>query len=211
MAKAVEIFADRGFHGTGMREIATAMGMSRPGVYHYFPTKERLLGDLIESITGTINEFLLGVAAEKMRPATERLENAMDGMIERVAARPAQMRLLAAREQSLPGELVAAHIESRRQALECVERMLTEGVKAGELRPCEPRVTAHAVFGMTNWIAWWFRPEDDDPTAIAKQLRQIFFRGLRCEDDGKPGIGDAVARLHEDLDTIERLIDSDQN
>jgi AcrR family transcriptional regulator len=40
---ALELFAQQGFHGTGMREIARTVGINEASLYHYFPSKEQLL------------------------------------------------------------------------------------------------------------------------------------------------------------------------
>lgn len=43
LEKATEAFAQRGFTGTSVREIAKAVGMTQQGLSHHFPTKEALL------------------------------------------------------------------------------------------------------------------------------------------------------------------------
>lgn len=40
--KAIDIFAEHGFNGLGMRGIAEALGMSKSALYHYFSSKEAL-------------------------------------------------------------------------------------------------------------------------------------------------------------------------
>ncbi len=40
--KAIDIFAEHGFNGLGMRGIAEALGISKSALYHYFKTKEEL-------------------------------------------------------------------------------------------------------------------------------------------------------------------------
>ncbi|HEX8868099.1 MAG TPA: helix-turn-helix domain-containing protein, partial [Lentzea sp.] len=60
---AVELFAARGFHGTGIRDLAQAAGLSSATLYHYMGTKEDLLVEimrtsltrLIESATQVIS------------------------------------------------------------------------------------------------------------------------------------------------------------
>lgn len=45
---ATALFAERGYETTGMRELAAAIGMSPPAIYHYFESKEALMESLIE-------------------------------------------------------------------------------------------------------------------------------------------------------------------
>lgn len=45
---ATALFAERGYESTGMRELAAAVDMSPPALYHYFESKEQLMDALIE-------------------------------------------------------------------------------------------------------------------------------------------------------------------
>jgi TetR/AcrR family transcriptional regulator len=40
---AVALFAERGFDGASMSELAERLSLSKAGIYHYFPTKESIL------------------------------------------------------------------------------------------------------------------------------------------------------------------------
>lgn len=42
VSKAVDVFAEHGFNGLGMRGIAEALGVSKSALYHYFSSKEEL-------------------------------------------------------------------------------------------------------------------------------------------------------------------------
>ena len=47
---AVDLFADKGFHGTHVKEIAAVSGLPKTNVYYYFPTKESIYAALIERL-----------------------------------------------------------------------------------------------------------------------------------------------------------------
>lgn len=44
---AVELFASRGYRGTGVSALADQVGMTAPGMLYYFGTKERLLREVV--------------------------------------------------------------------------------------------------------------------------------------------------------------------
>ena len=62
MTVALELFSSRGFHATGIRDIATAAGVSTGLAYNYFPTKGDILGQLVlehaNRLTTTTAAFL---------------------------------------------------------------------------------------------------------------------------------------------------------
>ncbi|QTL04837.1 TetR/AcrR family transcriptional regulator [Aquabacter sp. L1I39] len=49
LAAAATCFARSGFHGTSMQQICTEAGMSPGALYRYFPSKESLIGAIVES------------------------------------------------------------------------------------------------------------------------------------------------------------------
>src|SRR6202023_813734 len=62
---AAQMFADKGYLGTNLRDIADALGMSRPGLYYHFPSKEKLLEAIIEELTLSSERDLARIAREK--------------------------------------------------------------------------------------------------------------------------------------------------
>jgi AcrR family transcriptional regulator len=208
--KAATIFADRGFQGTGIRDIADAMQMSRPAVYHYFSTKEALLEELVAGVTGEILRFIVEVRQAEGLDHREKLELLVTGLVERVAAKPAHMRLLAASERTLPEPIGSRHARGRRQALDEVQGLIAAGIAAGELRPVDERLAALAVLGMCNWVAWWFRPDGGVPVElIAREMSALVLNGLPRLDgrhlaDGS--IDEALRLVREDLSHLEALV-----
>jgi AcrR family transcriptional regulator len=208
--KAATIFADRGFSGTGIRDIADAMNMSRPAVYHYFSTKEALLQELVSGVTGDILQFITALQADEELDHCQKLERLVTGLVERIAAKPAHMRLLATSERSLPDPIGSTHAAAQRQALDRVQALIAGGVAAGALRPVDERLAALALLGMCNWVAWWYRPDGGATVAdIASELTALVLSGLprlagRSPADGS--VDAALVLLREDVDHLERLV-----
>jgi AcrR family transcriptional regulator len=67
LAAAAELFARRGFHGVGIDDIGAAVGISGPGVYRHFRSKDAVLGDLLSDIGQT----LLAGGEERVRAHPE--------------------------------------------------------------------------------------------------------------------------------------------
>ena len=52
---AAALFSSHGYTSTSIREVAAAVGLSKPGLYHYFPTKEAIFEEIAE---GAIESLL---------------------------------------------------------------------------------------------------------------------------------------------------------
>jgi AcrR family transcriptional regulator len=72
IAKAIEAFGKTGYHGTSMREIATACGLSQAGLLHHFQSKEAILLAIVDyrettqsdsPVTGETTDLTWQVAA----------------------------------------------------------------------------------------------------------------------------------------------------
>jgi AcrR family transcriptional regulator len=66
---ATRLFQERGYHATTMGEIATEAGLNKATVYHYYPSKQRLLFDIYSSgIDAILTRFS---AHDESMPAAE--------------------------------------------------------------------------------------------------------------------------------------------
>lgn len=73
---ATEMFAERGFGQTTVRDIADAGGILSGSLYHHFPSKEAMLTEVLEGFLGGLEERFLAVISEADGPRA-----ALDGLI----------------------------------------------------------------------------------------------------------------------------------
>jgi AcrR family transcriptional regulator len=100
VARAVELFAEQGFGGLGIRGLAKAVGMAKSSIYYYFPTKEALIEAVIEAVVAQDVASLEGVVGSA-GSFDERLDRAITWTSDHEDRLATQIRILneAAREQ----------------------------------------------------------------------------------------------------------------
>lgn len=59
--EATRLFAARGFDGTALQDIADAVGVSKPAVLHYFPSKEHIRDAVLEGFLAHWRDALPGL------------------------------------------------------------------------------------------------------------------------------------------------------
>jgi len=73
---AAEMFADRGYGQTTVRDIADAGGILSGSLYHHFPSKEAMITEMLQTFLGGLQERFDAVIAEADGPRA-----ALDGLI----------------------------------------------------------------------------------------------------------------------------------
>ena len=91
MDAALELFAQQGFHGTGLRDIARAVGVRESAIYHHFAGKESLLEAILseapEGAPAHVRSF-----AEAPLPAAPELAPFFEGLLCGLMERAATLR-----------------------------------------------------------------------------------------------------------------------
>jgi AcrR family transcriptional regulator len=200
LERAALVFATQGFASSSLQDVADAAQISRPALYHYISSKEDLLVKLVEGVTFRIAQDLQDIAA-KPAPARERLQQAIERIATLMIEQPSRFRLLERAESELPHDLAEQHRKARMIARDAVTRIVDDGVKDGTFVPCEPRVVAFAVLGMTNWIAWWIHSEPDlTADQVVDTMTNLVTDGIVART------GDAFAAGADDLSRVLRTM-----
>ncbi|MEA5362576.1 TetR/AcrR family transcriptional regulator [Amycolatopsis sp., V23-08] len=208
---ATRLFAERGFAGTSLQDIADALGITRPALYYYVRSKEELLAKLVTEVTDGPLEELAALAARDDADPVRKLRGIVEIIVGRRVRQPERFRLLIRSEAELPAELTEAYDQSRRAVLKTIAGVVDDGVRAGRFRPVDSRVAALGVLGMCNWVAWWFHPGGRDTAeSVVTQLADMAVGSLQRPDqhvlDGE-GPAAALKMLRQDLEHLERILD----
>lgn len=212
LERAAELFAKRGFSGTSLQEVADAMGMSRPALYHYISNKEDLLAQLVRGLPRKIADRLVQISADETTGPVEKLEAAIRFMAVTMINSPSRFRLLIMSEAQLPEKVANEHQAARREVLEHVSAIIGQGIDAGVLKPLDERVAALAILGMCNWISWLYpRGQGLPADEIVALITTIALDGLKRNSESLPNrdgdsVGHALNILRQDLNYLERLI-----
>jgi AcrR family transcriptional regulator len=191
LAAAVDLFNERGYDGTSMRDLAARLGIAKSAIYHHVTGKEELL-------RLALDRALSGLAAVTARaralpaPAIERLEYLVRGSVEVLEAESPYVTLLL-RVRGNTGVERAA-LDQRRAFDRFVAELVAEAVRDGDIRPdVDAMITARLLFGLVNSIVEWYRPGQGprrarsgaEPVAsLANQVCAMAFDGLRTRRGG---------------------------
>jgi len=90
--QAAALFARRGFAKTSVQDVADAVGLSKAGLLHHFPTKDALHEAVLAQATGLGQRVLDQVAGLPVGPARDR--RALEVLVDIALAHPGLVALL---------------------------------------------------------------------------------------------------------------------
>jgi AcrR family transcriptional regulator len=155
---ATEVFAERGYHGASIDEIARRSGVSAPVVYDHFASKQ----DLYERLLVRTRDELLEMWREHLfsdEPAAVRIPRAFEAWAEYVETHPYASRMYFREATGVP-EVQAFHSELHAQARAALGSILARepGVErlagSGDAEALE--MAAEVIrSGLTGLAIWW--------------------------------------------------------
>ena len=172
--EAARLFRTRGFEGTSVREIATAVGMLPGSLYCHFETKEALLVAVYVKGVQQIIEAVQSAVAGLTDP-WERLEAACVAHLEAILRDDDYAQVVV---RVRPADVPVAH-ESLIELRNSYEDLFTGLIKDLPLaRGTDRRLLRLMLVGAMNWSQTWYRPGGSfNPRAIARKFIALLRQG----------------------------------
>lgn len=178
--RAAALFEARGYHGTSLEDVATAVGLRKASLYHYFRGKDDILKLIHEDFLAWTMHREEQRRAYGLPPGQHLLEIISD-TLEVLARRPGRVRVFIEHYRELDDTTRGHIVRERERYAGMVEDVIRAGVESGAFRRMDPRMGMLALFGATNWAYQWYRPADDEePRAMAYALWDLLMRGVRA-------------------------------
>ncbi len=141
---ALDLFAQKGFFGTSLRDVATAVGVRESALYNYFPSKDALFEALlladqhskVERLTSLAEERITDVQAFLEQLALEALESFAEQRQQQLFRIMMSDGIRLARDGRIN---LFEQLGDRRERMEVIMRRL---VREGWLRAADPQMLA---------------------------------------------------------------------
>jgi AcrR family transcriptional regulator len=156
---AADLFMERGFSGTTVREIGERAELSQSSLYHHAQSKGHLLRELHETHAREIVEMLENVIQSNAKP-TLQLRGVINALMSVVHTHRAVVTVFLREGYALPQDARDEVNKDRERVHSIIDLVLTKGVEAGEFRSdLDIHLTRLAIVGMCNWSYQWYRPD----------------------------------------------------
>jgi AcrR family transcriptional regulator len=174
---AAALFAEEGFDGASMRELATRAGCSPANVYHHHRNKYDLFVTLIEAAMMLHLAGLRAAVAAHQDPV-EQLRATITNHLRLHMERP-EFGLLRSDFHPLRGEERRRFIEERDEYEHGVRAIVIRAKKMGLADVEDPKVTVMVMLDGCTQVHNWYRPDGQlSSVEIARRLTDFFLAGF---------------------------------
>lgn len=208
--EAVKLFYKKGYTNTSLQDIADALELSRPALYHYINSKEEILARFVEDFTISKAQEHTKVIANPDLSPRQKLAHMVSSTARQIAERPLHFRILDRCEPDLAPDDMKRQREAKRVVRDAFVAVLTEGVKSGDFHCTDIDRAAFTLIGMCTWIAWWL--PSSKKTDVDETVAEITRMALRAVSDptattGNPqGVSGAITKIRESLNELEQSL-----
>lgn len=183
LTHAAELFAEQGYVGTSMNQVAAACGLSKPALYHYVHDKSDLLFEIATTHVNRLHALIYEVTqGDTVHPppadATAHVRRLIERFVLEYAGARHAHRVLTEDVKFLEPADQARVLELQRQVVSsfanAIAQVRPELVAADLHKPL-----AMLLFGMMNWMFTWLQPDGKLSHAdMAPVVADLFLGGL---------------------------------
>ncbi len=188
---AASLFADKGYDAGSIGDLATALGISKAAIYHYFSTKQEIFDAIIlralQELRQRTDEAVTRhqAPADQLRAFMQAHANCFETHYHEFIAMFVAFGNM--KEQNQRQE--AVRLRTEHEAL--LRGILKAGVADGSFGAIDLGTTSGAILSMLNWMARWFHPGGPQ-TAV--QIADGYFDLMVAGMTGGPAASKARAR-----------------
>jgi AcrR family transcriptional regulator len=196
MAAATDLFAEHGFDGVSVEQIAEASGVNKALINYHFGGKAGLYSAILKATFGGMTQGVGKIVAADI-PAEEKLRGLIRAIGEMVEQRPNLPRMLLREILSGGDQIDAETLPNFLAMFGAVRAIVEEGMRAGEFRDVDP-LSTH--LGLVGSLMFFFSTErfrrekvsdsriklppnfrHPDSSGYIRHIEELMVRGLAAE------------------------------
>lgn len=174
---AVESFNRKGYSSTSLDDVAVALNVTKPTIYHYVSSKDEVLFECVR----------LGL--ESLKKALKSAEDVEANGRERLRALMFDYAKVMTEEFGICVARTADHELSedsrsrfralKREVNDAVRTVVEQGMADGSIPKGDARMVTFTLTGALNWIGHWYDPQGEmTPDSVARGAVEVLMQGI---------------------------------
>jgi AcrR family transcriptional regulator len=196
----MRVFAQRGYEGSSMTEIAREGGVTAAVIYDHFPSKQQLHGALLVRQTDALVDHVAQAVAQAAPEREQRMTVGVDAFFEFVEVNPFAWRLIF-RDPPADPAIAAVHLRIHKRATQGIALLLA--ASAPDFLLGNPRreqtleMFAELLkMSLNGMAAWWYEHPSITRAEVVQRTLDFCWRGLERlpNQDGSSEQGTTTAK-----------------
>lgn len=179
---SADLFAQNGYHGTGMTELSEEIQLGRGGLYHHIHSKDSLLAKIAYQPILAAADIAEDLVSQDLDPDTKVLRLANE-LVASIEAQPSPWIVFFREYSSLPPEWQRKVLAERERYLSAWERVVSDGVRAGRFCPDQPLFLEGLLAFFIYSYIWVNNKQLKAADSLGQSLGTFILRGLRGSAD----------------------------
>jgi AcrR family transcriptional regulator len=175
---AAELFAEKGYHATGIAEISLATGIGHGALYHHVKSKENLLYEISIALQVEALDRAIQISRMDISPE-EKLYRLAQDLLQQLSEQRAGLAVALYETRALSLEHRAEVIQYRRDYTRLWQDVFAEGARTGSLRPASTMELRGLLGMLTTTYLSLERQNTEKPERIANEYVGLVLDGIR--------------------------------
>ena len=178
--KAAELFREKGYAASSMRDLAQKLGIEAASLYSHIKSKEEILQNLCFDMAMEFRKSLDEVEKQKL-PASEKLRKGIIGHIQVMAKDLTASAVFMNEHRHLSQPYLREFLLLRINYINRFKDIIEEGIDSGEFKvSIDKKLAVMTLFSSLNWMPQWYDPHSNIvPESLGQQLAEMLVNGMK--------------------------------
>jgi len=172
----INLFAEKGYHGTTLDEIAEQVGITKAALYYYISSKEEILQEINKRNMAGMEQAIK--LHKSSLPPADKLRKVIQYYVKFAAETGKRASIHFEQTNALPKKHRDTVQRKKKEVERALQEVLREGVEQGCFVIDDVKLASFAILGACNWTYHWYHPDGGlTPEQIAQHFITILEKG----------------------------------
>jgi AcrR family transcriptional regulator len=178
--RAAELFREKGYVASSMRDLAQKMGIEAASLYSHIRSKEEILQNLCFDMATEFRKSLEEVEKQNIS-ASEKLRKGIIGHVQVMARDLTASAVFMNEHRHLSQPYLRDFLLLRINYINRFKAIIEDGMRSGEFKNnIDKKLAVMTLFSSLNWMPQWYDPASTiEPVALGLQLADMLVNGLK--------------------------------
>jgi AcrR family transcriptional regulator len=173
-----QLFLQKGYNATTMRDIAEAVGMEAASLYNHIKSKHELLHMIVNQMANICKEHLEYVKQKEKEPI-KQIESLIRFHVKLMLHNFSFYYVMTHEWKHLEGESLQKFIQERKEYVQAMENIVQNGINKGALKDLTPYVVVLNILSSVVGLEFWHRSKKNyAPEVIENEIVKHLLTGL---------------------------------